>query len=69
MITLEREISREQAKLLFDLPDDGVCTYELRLVPKVYDSATRPMAQPFETEQEADEFVSRLSRKLISATR
>jgi hypothetical protein len=69
MKPLEREITREQAKLLFDLPDDGVYLYELTLVPKNGRAVASPEIAPFDSEQEAEEFTKRLSRKLINATR
>jgi hypothetical protein len=67
MAAIEREITREQAKLLFDLPDDGVYLYELRLVPKVGRMLEQSSIEPFATEQEAEDFTARFSKRLINA--
>jgi hypothetical protein len=57
MKTLERKITREQAQLLFDLPDDGINVYRLRLVPASDDFGRPSDAVPFETELELREFM------------
>jgi hypothetical protein len=66
METLEREITREQAQLLFNLPDDGVKVYRLRLVPALNDTGKEQEASPFETEQELAEFMGWANREWLA---
>ncbi|MDR3314869.1 MAG: hypothetical protein LBS98_00075 [Coriobacteriales bacterium] len=66
MEALEREITREQAQLLFSLPDDGIKTYQLVLIPTPGDAGEEQVAAPFETEQELTEFVRNANQKWLT---